>query len=45
VPRIVARLDDQHPYEVPGIVALPIVATSPAYSAWVLAQTSADPSA
>jgi periplasmic divalent cation tolerance protein len=39
VPRIADRLDRQHPYEVPGIVALPIVASSPAYTAWLLAQT------
>jgi periplasmic divalent cation tolerance protein len=39
VPRIAARLDQEHPYEVPGIIALPIVASSPAYTAWMLAQT------
>lgn len=39
VPRIVQRLDAEHPYGVPGIVALPIVATSPAYAAWVRDQT------
>jgi periplasmic divalent cation tolerance protein len=33
------RLDDEHPYEVPGVLALPIVATSPAYHAWNLDQT------
>ena len=31
VPAIVARLNEEHPYEVPGIVALPIIATTPAY--------------
>jgi periplasmic divalent cation tolerance protein len=39
VPRIIERLDVEHPYEVPGVFALPIVATSPAYRAWVLDQT------
>jgi uncharacterized protein involved in tolerance to divalent cations len=39
VPRIVERLDAEHPYEVPGVFALPIVATSPGYRAWMLAQT------
>jgi periplasmic divalent cation tolerance protein len=39
VPSIAARLDHDHPYEVPGIVALPIVTSSPAYTAWLLAQT------
>jgi periplasmic divalent cation tolerance protein len=41
VPRIVARLDEVHPYESPGIIALPILASSPAYAAWLLAQTEA----
>jgi periplasmic divalent cation tolerance protein len=41
VPRIVARLDEDHPYEVPGIIGLPIIAGSPAYVAWLLAQTEA----
>jgi len=40
VPRIIERLDDEHPYEVPGVLALPIVATSPAYRAWILDQTA-----
>lgn len=41
VPRIAARLDHEHPYEVPGIIAVPIVASSPAYTTWLLAQTDA----
>jgi periplasmic divalent cation tolerance protein len=41
VPRILERLDDEHPYEVPGVLALPIVATSPAYLAWIIDQTDA----
>jgi periplasmic divalent cation tolerance protein len=41
VPRIVARLDDAHPYEVPGVIAVPITASSPAYTDWLLAQTEA----
>lgn len=41
VPRIVARLNDVHPYEVPGVIALPIIDSSPAYTAWLLAQTEA----
>jgi|SoiMethySBSTD1v2_1073268.scaffolds.fasta_scaffold287897_1 hypothetical protein len=43
VPRIVERLDAEHPYEVPGVIALPVVATSPAYRAWMLAQTVRPP--
>ena len=40
VPKIIERLDDEHPYEVPGVFALPIVATSDAYQRWILHQTS-----
>jgi periplasmic divalent cation tolerance protein len=39
VPRIIERLDDEHPYEVPGVFALPILATSEAYRDWILDQT------
>jgi len=39
VASIIDRLDDEHPYEVPGVYALPIVVTSPAYRAWLLDQT------
>ena len=42
VPAISARLDAEHPYEVPGIVALPIVASSHAYAAWVREQTKSE---
>jgi hypothetical protein len=40
VPAIIDRLDDEHPYDVPGGFALPIVATSPAYRQWILDQTA-----
>ena len=40
VPRLVARLDREHPYEVPGIIAVPIISTSPAYEEWLLTQTN-----
>ena len=39
VPSIASRLGLEHPYEVPGIIALPIVASTPAYTGWLLAQT------
>jgi len=39
VPAIVERLDAEHPCEVPGIVAMPILRASARYAAWVLAQT------
>jgi periplasmic divalent cation tolerance protein len=40
VPHIVERLDAEHPYEVPGVFALPIVATSTPYREWILKQTA-----
>lgn len=40
VPHLVARLDREHPYEVPGIIAVPIISTSPTYKDWLLSQTS-----
>ncbi len=39
VPRIVARADAEHPYEVPCVIALPVVAGNPAYVRWVLDST------
>jgi periplasmic divalent cation tolerance protein len=39
VPAIIQRLDAEHPYAVPGVVAMAITRTSPSYSAWVVAQT------
>jgi periplasmic divalent cation tolerance protein len=41
-PRIAARLDHEHPYEVPGIIAVPIVASSPTYTDWLLEQTATE---
>ena len=40
VPRLVERLDREHPYQVPGIIAVPIINTSPAYEDWLLSQTN-----
>ncbi len=40
VDAIVARADAEHPYEVPCVIALPVVAANPAYAAWVVAETS-----
>lgn len=39
VPRIVERADDEHPYDVPCVIALPVVAGNPAYVEWVLNET------
>jgi periplasmic divalent cation tolerance protein len=41
VPQIVARADTDHPYDVPCVLALPVVAGNPAYLDWVRAMTTA----
>jgi len=40
VPRIVERADAEHPYDVPCVIALPVVAANPAYAEWVVRETS-----
>jgi periplasmic divalent cation tolerance protein len=45
VPRIVERADTEHPYDVPCVIALPVIAGNPAYLEWVLAQTTASTTA
>jgi periplasmic divalent cation tolerance protein len=39
VDRIVARADAEHPYDVPCVLALPVVGGNPAYLDWVRAMT------
>jgi periplasmic divalent cation tolerance protein len=39
VDEIVARAGRDHPYDVPCVLALPVVAANPAYVTWVLAET------
>ena len=39
VPAIVARTGEAHPYDVPCVLALPVVEGSPDYLEWVLAET------
>jgi len=41
VPRIVERAGAEHPYEVPCVIAVPVLGGNPAYLAWVAEQTSA----
>jgi periplasmic divalent cation tolerance protein len=36
---VVARTRELHPYEVPCVLALPLVGGDPAYLAWVAAET------
>ena len=40
VPAIVERTDRDHPYDIPCVLALPIVGGNPAYVQWVLDQTA-----
>jgi len=40
VDRIVERADTEHPYDVPCVIALPVIAGNPAYLDWVLEQTA-----
>jgi periplasmic divalent cation tolerance protein len=39
VDRIVERAHDEHPYDVPCVLALPIVGGNPAYQEWVRRET------
>jgi periplasmic divalent cation tolerance protein len=40
VPTIIERLHGEHPYDVPGVFALPIVDTSSPYRQWIIDQTT-----
>jgi periplasmic divalent cation tolerance protein len=40
VPAIVDRTNRDHPYDVPCVIALPIVEANPAYVDWVVSQTT-----
>jgi periplasmic divalent cation tolerance protein len=39
VPAIVERADREHSYDVPCVIALPVIAGNPAYIKWVLDET------
>ena len=39
VPAIIDRVNRDHPYEVPCVIALPIVAGNPGYLDWILRET------
>ncbi|MDI6104962.1 divalent-cation tolerance protein CutA [Actinoplanes sp. NEAU-A12] len=43
VGRIIERAGAEHPYEVPCVLALPILAANPAYIAWVRDETQPAP--
>jgi periplasmic divalent cation tolerance protein len=40
VPQIVQRTTIEHPYDVPCVIALPVVGGNPAYEEWVRTETS-----
>jgi periplasmic divalent cation tolerance protein len=40
VPAIVARAEQLHPYDVPCVIALPLVGGNPAYLRWIVEQTT-----
>lgn len=39
VPAVVERAAREHPYDVPCVIALPVLAGNPAYLRWVLQET------
>jgi periplasmic divalent cation tolerance protein len=39
IPAIVARADELHPYDVPCVIALPLVGGNPAYLEWIGTET------
>ena len=39
VPTIVQRVDREHPYDVPCVIALPVIAGNPRYLRWVRNET------
>jgi periplasmic divalent cation tolerance protein len=41
VPAIVARAGELHPYDVPCVIALPLVGGNPAYLRWIAEETGA----
>jgi periplasmic divalent cation tolerance protein len=43
VKRLVARITEMHPYEVPELLALPVESASAAYSRWVAMETAEVP--
>jgi len=40
VEAIIERVRAEHPYEVPGVVALPIIAANPDYARWIRDETA-----
>jgi periplasmic divalent cation tolerance protein len=40
VPAIVDRANRDHPYDIPCVIAMPIVAANPAYADWIVTETT-----
>jgi hypothetical protein len=40
VPDIIDRVNREHPYEVPCVIAVPIIAGNPAYIQWIRDETT-----
>lgn len=40
VPAIIERANRDHPYDVPCVLAVPVIASNPAYAQWVLNETA-----
>jgi len=43
LPQIIDRAKREHPYEVPSVVAVPIIDGGPDYIGWILEETEARP--
>jgi periplasmic divalent cation tolerance protein len=43
-PRLEALIKQQHPYELPEIIAVPLISGLPAYLAWISSETTHSPS-
>jgi periplasmic divalent cation tolerance protein len=41
VPAIIARAGELHPYDIPCVIALPLVGGNPDYLRWIVAETDA----
>jgi periplasmic divalent cation tolerance protein len=40
VPAIVKCAEDEHPYDVPCVIARPVITSNPAYAQWVIDEST-----
>jgi periplasmic divalent cation tolerance protein len=40
LPNIIERVNAEHPYEVPSVIALSIVGANPSYERWIIEETT-----